>query len=90
MPLVLFLGMVTPLLVAPLTNLVSRHIESRADLHSLQLTGDVDTYVASEKRLAVANLSDLDPNPLVYAFFFTHPAAPERIALAREWQRLRR
>jgi STE24 endopeptidase len=89
-PFVVFLAVLTPLLVAPLTNLVSRHVEARADVHSLELTGDLATYVASEKRLAVVNLSDLDPHPLVYAFFFTHPAAPERIALAREWDRLRR
>jgi STE24 endopeptidase len=89
-PLVLFLGVVTPLLVAPLSTLMSRHVEARADVHSLDLTGDVDTYIASEKRLSVTNLSDLDPNPVVYAWFFTHPSGPERIALAREWQRLHR
>ncbi|MCW2500176.1 MAG: yhfN [Frankiales bacterium] len=89
-PLVLFLAAATPLLVAPLANLVSRHVEARADLHALELTGDVDTALASEKRLSVVNLSDLDPNPLVYAFFFTHPTGPERIALAREWERLHR
>ncbi|MCW2599417.1 MAG: integral rane protease transrane protein [Frankiales bacterium] len=87
-PLVLFLGAITPLLVTPLTNLVSRHIEARADVHSLDLTGDVATFVASEKRLATTNLSDLQPNPIVYALFFTHPSEPERIALAREWERL--
>lgn len=87
-PLVLFLGVLTPLLVAPLTNLASRHIEARADVHSLELTGDLDTYVASERRLSTTNLSDLSPNAFVYAFFFTHPSGPERIALAREWQRL--
>lgn len=89
-PLVLFLGVLAPLLLSPLTNLVSRHIEARADVHSLELTGDLDTFVASEKRLSVTNLSDLDPNELVYGMFFTHPSGPERIALAREWERLHR
>jgi STE24 endopeptidase len=67
---------------------VSRRIEARADVHALDLTGDPATFVASERRLAVANLSDLDPNPLVYGLFATHPSAPERIALARDWARL--
>ncbi|MGB8651533.1 MAG: M48 family metallopeptidase [Mycobacteriales bacterium] len=89
-PLVLFLGALLPLLLAPLTNLVSRHVEARADVHSLELTGDVGTFVTSEQRLSTTNLSDLQPSPLVYAFFFTHPSGPERIALAREWQRLHR
>jgi STE24 endopeptidase len=59
-------------------------------VHSLELTGDVPTFVAAEQRLARANLSDLDPNPFVYAFFFTHPSSPQRIALARAWQQQHR
>jgi len=90
LPLVALLAAVTPLLLAPLTNVVSRHVEARADVHALDLTGDVDAAVATERRLATSNLSDLDPNLAIYAFFFTHPSAPQRIALAREWERLRR
>jgi STE24 endopeptidase len=89
-PLVLFLGVLAPLLLSPVTNLVSRRIEARADVHSLELTGDVPTFVSSEQNLAVTNLSDLTPHPVVYALFFTHPSSPERIALAREWERLHR
>lgn len=88
-PLVLLLGALVPLLVAPVTNLVSRHVEARADLHSLELTGDVATFVDSERRLATTNLSDLEPHPLLYAFFATHPSAPERIAFARAWEQRR-
>jgi STE24 endopeptidase len=86
LPLVLFLAVAVPLLISPLTNLVQRHVEARADVHSLELTGDVPTFIATEQRLARANLSDLDPNPVVYGFFFTHPTSPERIALARAWE----
>lgn len=89
-PLVLALVAVGTLLVAPLSNLVSRSVEARADLHSLRLTGDVETFVASQRRLAVANLSDLEPHPLHRAFFATHPSSPERLALARAWQDARR
>lgn len=89
-PLVVLLGLLAPLLLSPLANLVSRHVEARADVHSLELTGDVPTFVSSEQRLAVKNLSDLEPGSLVYALFFTHPSSPERIAMAREWERLHR
>ena len=89
-PFVLMLAVVTPLLLSPLTNLVSRHVEARADLHSLDLTGDLPTYITSEQRLSTTNLSDLEPGPFVYNLFFTHPSGPQRIALAREWERLRR
>jgi STE24 endopeptidase len=88
-PLLLALAAVGSLLAAPASNLVSRRIEARADVHALDLTGDARTFVTTQQRLAVTNLSDLDPNPVAYAFFATHPGATERLALAREWERLR-
>lgn len=87
--LVLAVAAVGSFLAAPLTNVVSRRIEARADVASLNATGDVDTFVAAQKRLARNNFSDLDPNPLARILFATHPSTTERIALAREWQRLR-
>jgi len=89
-PLVLALAGFGTLLAAPATNLASRHIEAKADLHSLQLTGEVDTFIASERRLSVTNLSDLDPASLAYALFATHPTGPERIAAARAYAQQRR
>jgi STE24 endopeptidase len=86
-PLVVFLVAAATLLTAPVANLVSRRIEARADVHSLELTGDAAAFVESQRRLAVSNLSDLDPHPVAYAFFATHPAVGERIALARAWER---
>lgn len=83
-PLVLFLVALTTLLVTPVTNLVSRRIEARADLHSLQLTGAVQTFISSQQRLAVANLSDLRPGLLPRALS-SHPTPPERIAMARAY-----
>ncbi len=88
-PLVLLLLTVGTLLLAPAGNLVSRRVEARADVHSLDLTRDPATFSSSQRRLALANLSDLDPHPLAYAFFATHPGVTERLALAREWERLR-
>ncbi|MCU1588352.1 MAG: integral rane protease transrane protein [Frankiales bacterium] len=87
-PVVLFLAVLGPLLASPLTNLMSRHVEARADLHALDLTGDVTTFIAGEHQLSTTNLSDLAPSRLSYILFFTHPTGPERIALAREWQRI--
>ncbi len=72
----------------PLQSLISRQIEARADVHALDLTSDPSTFITNEKRLSVTNLSELRPNPIVYAMFFTHPTGPERIALARDWERL--
>jgi STE24 endopeptidase len=88
LPRVLLLVGVVGLVTAPVGTLVSRRVEAAADVHSLNLTRDPATFVASERRLALRNLSDLDPSPLAYAMFATHPSAPQRIALARTWARV--
>jgi STE24 endopeptidase len=84
-PLLLALAAVVGFAGGPVMQLVSRHIEARADVHSLDLTRDPATFIQSEKRLTLTNLGDLDPNPVVYALFASHPSGPERIAMAREW-----
>lgn len=86
--LLLFLATALTFAGTPAENLISRRIEARADVHSLDLTRDPVTFIASERRLARTNLSDLYPNPVVYGLFASHPSTPERIALARNWARL--
>lgn len=88
-PLLLALAAVGSLLAAPASNLVSRRIEARADVHALDLTRDVATFTATQRRLALSNLSDLDPHPVHHWLFATHPGVTERLALARAWERLR-
>ena len=83
--LVLFIVAVLSQIAQPGFNLVSRRVEARADIHSLDLTHDPETFVRVERRLALANLSDLQPSPVVYALFATHPSTTERIAMARDW-----
>jgi STE24 endopeptidase len=85
--MVLAVVTVVGVLLSPVLNVVSRRVEARADVHSLELTHDPAAFVESERSLNVRNLSDLDPNALVYAMFATHPRGPERIALARSWAR---
>ncbi|MBE1535139.1 M48 family metallopeptidase [Actinomadura algeriensis] len=73
---------------APVQNLVSRRIEARADVHALDLTRDPGTFVSMQHELSVRNISDLSPNPVERFLWMTHPAGPERIAMARDWARL--
>jgi len=84
-PLALGLVAMATLLSLPAQNLVGRAVEARADVHALELTGDVGTFVAGQRRLATANLSDPDPPRWLYGWFATHPTTAERIALARGW-----
>jgi len=85
--LVLFLVAALTQVSQPAVNLVTRRVEARADVHSLALTGDPGTFVRVERRLALSNVSDLRPSPVLYALFATHPSTTERIALARDWAR---
>jgi STE24 endopeptidase len=89
-PLILFLMAVGTLVSTPLQNLVSRHIEARADVHALDLTDDPTALVDLQRQLAAANLADPDPPAALQWFFGSHPTTAERIALANDWERLDR
>ena len=85
--LLLAVATVAGLVAGPLQNIVSRRIEARADAHALALTRDPGTFEAMQGRLALVNLGDVDPNPVEYALFASHPSTVERMAAARAWAR---
>jgi STE24 endopeptidase len=87
-PLVLFLAAVGALVATPVQNLVSRHVEARADVHALDLTGEPGAFVAMQRGLAATNLSDPDPPGVWHGFFGSHPTVSQRVALASDWERL--
>jgi Zn-dependent protease with chaperone function len=82
-PLVLLTFFVLELLGLPFGSWVSRRWERTADRFALELTHDGAAMEQMHRRLALANLADLDPPRLLYALLFTHPTPPERIAAAR-------
>ena len=82
-PLVLLTLWVLEVGGLPFETWLSRRWERQADRFALELTGERETMVAMHRRLALANLADLEPPPLLYALLFTHPTPPERIAAAR-------
>jgi Zn-dependent protease with chaperone function len=85
--LLLALIAVGTLVASPAQNLISRRIEARADVHSLDLTRDPNGFAEMQHQLAVTNLSGLDPAPWRYVMFASHPTSPQRIQLARIWGR---
>jgi STE24 endopeptidase len=87
-PLVLFLVAVGSLVSGPVQNLVSRHVEARADVHALDLTDDPGTFIEMQRRLARTNLSDPDPPAAWQWFFGSHPTLAQRVALAEDWAEL--
>jgi STE24 endopeptidase len=86
--LLLFLLAVGTLVSTPVQNLVSRHIEARADRHALDLTGDPASFVAVQRELGAANLNDPDPPAAWQWAFGSHPTVPQRIAFAEDWTRV--
>ena len=86
--LLLLLLALGTLVSTPVQDLVSRHIESRADLHALDLTGDPASFVAVQQALGSANLNDPDPPAAWQWFFGSHPTTAQRIAFAEDWRRV--
>ncbi|MEV6973080.1 M48 family metalloprotease [Kitasatospora sp. NPDC093806] len=73
-------------LSGPVQCAVSRRVETRADRHALELTSDTEQFIAMQRRLALTNVSDVDPPRVLELLFATHPSATRRIAAARAWQ----
>jgi STE24 endopeptidase len=82
---VLLLAAVAGLAAAPVASAISRWSEARADWAALEARHDPASAVAVERRLALDNLADLRPNPLLVAWFASHPPVMARIAQAWLW-----
>lgn len=80
--LVLLLVSVGGLVSTPVQNLVSRHVEARADRFALDATDDPAAFIAMQQRLVTVNLGDPDPPVAWHWFFGSHPTAAQRVALA--------
>jgi STE24 endopeptidase len=87
-PLILFLVAAGSLVATPVQNLVSRHIEARADVHALDLSRNPEAFLSMQRRLAATNLADPDPPAALQWFFGSHPTTRQRVGLAGDWIRL--
>jgi STE24 endopeptidase len=83
MPWLALVLAVLGLLLTPLINAFSRHIERQADDFALALTRDPCGFIGAMERLATLNLAERRPHPLKEALLFSHPALDRRIARAR-------
>ncbi|MGI8887761.1 MAG: M48 family metalloprotease, partial [Nocardioidaceae bacterium] len=85
-PVVLALSVFASILSAPAINAVSRQLEARADLHALNLTSDPRTFIDVQRRLAITNLTHLQPNQVLAFWFSSHPGSLERLGMADAWR----
>lgn len=88
LPLILFVVGVLSFVGEPVSNFISRSIETDADRFALQLTvpSDVsaDAAASTFERLGQLALSDPDPHPVVRFLFWSHPTLDERVAMVRQ------
>jgi STE24 endopeptidase len=81
-PLLVLLSIGLTVLSSPIEAALSRRDEAEADRIAIRLTGDPGAAVSAFRRLALANLADLDPPALAVAAFYSHPPIPDRIEAA--------
>jgi STE24 endopeptidase len=83
---VLAVGIMAPA-ITTISNQLSRGVEQRADQFSLELAPEPRAFIGFQKRIAVTNVSDPDPPPLVRFLLGTHPSTMQRIGLAERFER---
>jgi STE24 endopeptidase len=67
---------------SPVVAWASRRAEAAADLGALQLTAAYDDYCAAQRGLVERNLSDPAPPTWARLWWWSHPPATSRLALA--------
>jgi STE24 endopeptidase len=87
LPLIILVTTLASWITMPAQNIFSRHIEFQADEESLKLAGQPEAFIAAERKLAVKNISRLDPHPLMVALYYSHPPAAERVQMAVDWKK---
>lgn len=70
----------------PLENLLSRSYERQADIAALRLTENPTAFIALKQNLGMANLSVVQPHPLLKAVLYSHPPIIERIKMAEKYK----
>lgn len=74
-------------LSGPVQMVISRRLETRADIAALATTSDTLTFAVMQRNLALRNVADPHPPGWVYALSYSHPTCTQRIELARAWAR---
>jgi STE24 endopeptidase len=82
--LVLFCFM---LVTMPVNNIFSRRLERQADRFALETTDNADAFVRSMNKLAMQNLADINPNPIIHFLLHSHPSISERIKMAEKYKK---
>lgn len=85
-PTLAALALAMTITLTPITwvsNDLSRAVEARADAFALRITGEPAAFMGLQRRLAIRNLSDVDPPWLTESVLSTHPSTVERLGMAQ-------
>ena len=82
LPLLEIIFGIFSMLVFPIQNTFSRHLEKRADLFALQTTRKPAAFASALTKLSDQNLAEMDPDPLFEFLLHSHPALGKRIRMA--------
>ena len=86
LPILVTLLGVYSFVTGPLGNTYSRIVERQADQYALDTTRDPAAFSRAFYRLANQNLAQMNPNPVIEALFYDHPAIGKRLRHAEDWQ----
>jgi len=85
-PLFLMILSMLAFTASPLSNLVSRYQETRADRYAIEMTEQPEAAIETFQELTKAGLSQVNPPFLVKVFRYGHPTMLERISRIEEYQ----
>jgi len=86
LPLLLLVSGAASLVMLPLVNAVSRHLERVADKFALRVTGNRAAFISGLEKLARRNLAEPKPHRLIELIFYSHPPVEKRLRFAARWQ----
>lgn len=85
LPLLLLVLATAGIILTPIANIVSRHLESAADKKALELTKNLQAFITTMTKLTDQNLNEAQPSRWVELLFYDHPPYTKRVALARHY-----
>ena len=89
LPLLLTIISALVFVTQPISNAVSRRVETEADVFGLEITHDNDAAARAFLKLGAENKSNPDPPSWIRLALYTHPTLADRVRLAmtyRPWE----
>ena len=87
LPLLALVGAAFVIVLMPLSNAYSRHLEESADRYSLATTENPQAFAAMLTKLTDQNLSESEPGRWSELLFYDHPPYSKRVELANRYRK---